>query len=340
LTDFIDSDIKQAYIEYIVPVGCAGNKKGITLDMGKFVTWAGAEVIEGADNINSSRSFLFTYAIPFTHTGMRATYKVFDSDCNKWTIGGAIYNGWDNVQDQNRSKTFALYSDWTPTKWFEMVNVGIVGNENAVDERDRFSTATNAFNGGDPTDPTTPGFGSIHTGDTRLGVLDGGRDAAFFDPKDASGVRYLIDTTLTFKPWCGKDDLILAINADYASQAKSTGLGSDGMDAKSGTVKWYGAAAYVKWQFCKNWYLGVRGEYFNDKDGARTGIPQFLMEGTATLDWALTDALHTRLEFRHDKANRGVFSDHTGVGNSGPDLGRPFRKDTQNTIMMNWLYKF
>ena len=90
MNDFVDNDFKQAYIEYIVPVGCEGNKKGIVLDMGKFTTWAGYETIETADNINSSRSFLFGYAIPFTHTGIRATYNVLDSECaGKWRTVGA-----------------------------------------------------------------------------------------------------------------------------------------------------------------------------------------------------------------------------------------------------------
>ena len=134
--EMITTDFKQAYIEYLVPIGCEGSKKVITLDMGLFTTWAGAETIEAADNINSSRSILFGYAIPFTHTGMRATYKVFDSDCNHWTIGAAILNGWNNVQDQNRSKTGALFSDWTPTKWFEMVADAYVGKEDVTDNRD------------------------------------------------------------------------------------------------------------------------------------------------------------------------------------------------------------
>src|SRR5262249_3091567 len=141
LNDFSDTDFKQAYISYIVPIGCSCHNKGVTVDFGKFVTWAGAEVIEAADNMNSSRSLLFGYAIPFTHTGIRATYKVFDSDCNKWTIGGAIYNGWDNTQDQNRSKTFALWSDWKPTKWFQWTSTAIYGVEAATDERDTFFTA-------------------------------------------------------------------------------------------------------------------------------------------------------------------------------------------------------
>jgi len=348
-TDFVDNDFKQAYISYIVPIGgCGCSKKGITVDMGKFVTWAGYETIEAADNINSSRSLLFGYAIPFTHTGIRATYNVLDSECSKWTIGGAIYNGWDNVQDQNRSKAFALYSDWKPANWFEMFTTAIGGgSENYIDERNRFAVATNSFNGGDPTDPTTPGFGSVNAGATNsvFGPLDGGRAARNFDDKDSQGIRFLLDLTLVFKPHCGKDDLIIAINADYGTQGHSTVLGSDvgltpTLEQPVGNAKWYGAAGYVKWAFRKNWYLGIRGEYFNDPDGIRTGLPQYIYEGTATLDYALTENLHTRLEFRRDHSNRGVYSNSKGVSDVGPNLSRPFDTGSQSTVMYSWLYKF
>lgn len=320
---FIDTCLKQAYIEYLMPVGC-DKKNFITLDMGQFVTWAGAETIEAADNINSSRSLLFGYAIPFTHTGVRATYKVFDSDCNKWTVGGAIVNGWNNTQDQNRSKTGALFSDWTPTKWFEMVADAYVGKEDTTDNRDTLAAAVLA--GGDPTSAATPGNAGLLTGNTFLGSLDGGRDKMLFAPV-RTGLRYLIDTTMTFKPTiCGKQDLTLALNGDFGSDSGN---------------KWFGAAAYAKWQFAKKWYLGVRAEYFDDSNGFTTGVPQVLYEGTVTLDYAMTDALHSRLEFRHDHSDQSVFSDkHMTDPTAGPNLHSPFSKQFQNTIMYSWLYKF
>jgi len=69
---------------------------------GKFVTLAGAEVIEAKDNWNISRGFLFGYAIPFAHTGVRTTY-VFD---NGWDIALGVNNGWDVADDNNGAKTF------------------------------------------------------------------------------------------------------------------------------------------------------------------------------------------------------------------------------------------
>ncbi len=62
-------DLTEAYIDYVVPVG-----EGLKLRFGKFATYHGAEVIEAKDDFNYSRSFLFNYAIPFTHTGFMAGY--------------------------------------------------------------------------------------------------------------------------------------------------------------------------------------------------------------------------------------------------------------------------
>jgi hypothetical protein len=102
-----DFDIRQAYISYMAPIG-----SGLRLDFGKFVTDHGLEVIEGYEdwNWNYSRSFLFYYSIPFTHTGLRATYTVNDM----LTLSGAIVNGWDNVKDNNTSKSAHLHAAIMP----------------------------------------------------------------------------------------------------------------------------------------------------------------------------------------------------------------------------------
>ena len=55
--------------------GCP-SRGGLTLKMGKFTTPMGFEVIEAPEQPAAvSRSFLFGYAIPFTHTGVLATVQ-------------------------------------------------------------------------------------------------------------------------------------------------------------------------------------------------------------------------------------------------------------------------
>lgn len=102
-----DVDIQQAYVRYVAPVG-----NGLALDLGKYITEMGAEVIEGYDawNFNYSRSLLFYYTIPFTHTGLRGSYKFND----KVSLIGQIVNGWDNVTDNNNGKTLCAHLMLTP----------------------------------------------------------------------------------------------------------------------------------------------------------------------------------------------------------------------------------
>jgi hypothetical protein len=89
-------NVQQAYLSYDAPVG-----SGLTIDVGKFVTPLGAEVIEAKDNWNYSRGFLFGYAIPFYHVGVRAAYSLND----KVSVLGAVTNGWNNAVENNGAKT-------------------------------------------------------------------------------------------------------------------------------------------------------------------------------------------------------------------------------------------
>ncbi len=105
-------DLQQAYVEYLAPVG-----NGLDVKAGKFVTLHGAEVIESKDNWNISRSLLFGFAIPFTHTGVRANYAW----CDKFSTVVGVNNGWDVVDDNNEAKTVELGFTAIP---LEKVSVG------------------------------------------------------------------------------------------------------------------------------------------------------------------------------------------------------------------------
>src|SRR5437868_2724691 len=119
-----DQYLKEAYFSYLAPVG-----KGLQVDVGKFVTPAGAEVIETKDNWNYSRSLLFSYAIPYYHFGMRAKYAFNE----KYALTGYFVNGWNNVIDNNSGKTYGLSFGWNPNKKFGVTQTYLAGpEENAV----------------------------------------------------------------------------------------------------------------------------------------------------------------------------------------------------------------
>jgi putative OmpL-like beta-barrel porin-2 len=112
--------LKEGYIEYLAPTG-----KGLTIDVGKFVTNAGAEVIETKDNWNYSRGLLFSWAIPYFHFGVKAKYA-FNS---KVSLSGFLLNGWNNSVDNNSGKTTGFTLAVNPTKKLSLIENYYVGPE-------------------------------------------------------------------------------------------------------------------------------------------------------------------------------------------------------------------
>jgi len=110
-------DITQGFIQY-----ATGNW---TTMVGKFNTLAGAEVIKASGNTNFSRSILFGYAIPFTHTGVRTTYKASDAV----SVMAGLDNGWDSTVDVNAQKTIELGAALNPTKAFALTAAYYSGAE-------------------------------------------------------------------------------------------------------------------------------------------------------------------------------------------------------------------
>jgi hypothetical protein len=124
-----DLVLQQAFVSYRFP-------GDLVLDAGKFVTNAGAEVIEAKDDWLYSRSLLFGFAIPFTHTGVRATLPV--PGAAGFSVMGALFNGWDNppkaVGPQKMGHLALLYSGPAATS----VTVNVMFGRNPYEPHDRF----------------------------------------------------------------------------------------------------------------------------------------------------------------------------------------------------------
>ncbi len=121
--------LKEAYLSYFAPIG-----KGLQLDVGKWATPTGVEVIEGNQNNNYSRGLLFTYAIPYYHMGARAKYVFND----KWTVSGYMTNGWNNVIASNSGKTGGVSIAYSPNKKLTITENYLGG------PRDYFATGNNS----------------------------------------------------------------------------------------------------------------------------------------------------------------------------------------------------
>lgn len=90
-------EVQQAYLTYKWGIG-----NGLDMKFGKFATLIGAELIESPYNPNISRSFMFGFAIPFTHTGALFSYALTDMV----SLSAGVVNGNDNVVDNNNGKSF------------------------------------------------------------------------------------------------------------------------------------------------------------------------------------------------------------------------------------------
>jgi putative OmpL-like beta-barrel porin-2 len=110
-------DVTQAFIQYATGP--------LTVIGGKFVTLAGAEVINPTADTNYSRSILFGFAIPFTHTGLRLTYALNDMV----SLIGGVNNGWDQFRDANTPKTAELGVTLTLSKALSISASGYSGKE-------------------------------------------------------------------------------------------------------------------------------------------------------------------------------------------------------------------
>jgi hypothetical protein len=98
----------------------------VEIDVGRFATIVGAEVVEAKDNFHYSRSLLYTWAEPITHTGVKASWALPGG----LTLQGFVANAWDLVTTNKPWKAFGLgmvYSGDSST----VVALNVIGGPNA-----------------------------------------------------------------------------------------------------------------------------------------------------------------------------------------------------------------
>ena len=254
-----DIDVHQAFVSWIAPLG-----SGLRLEVGKFITGHGYEVIPGYDGWNdqATRSLLFGYAIPFTHAGARASYA-FSPRAAGMVM---VVNGWDLARDNNHSKSVGAQLVVTPAAPLTLTLSGMYGPERAGNDSDS---------------------------------------------------RGLLDLVVV---WKANGWLTLGANGDLGSEPGAVTPGS--------TARWQGFAGYARIAPGGRFALSLRGESFEDLDGARTGTSQKLAEGTITPELRLTPRLLVRGDLRIDFSTRDVFEKRAGL------------TDTQPTVLLEALYSF
>jgi hypothetical protein len=289
--------LKEAYASYLAPVG-----KGLTIQVGKFVTPIGNEVIETNGNWNYSRSILFYYAIPYFHFGANAKYTWNP----KFSATFYLVNGWNNSvinhdfgSGQSAGLTYGGSFVYTPNaKW-------------SVTENYFAGPVTDAYADYDE-DNTTPVNDWKQLSDTVIGYTPNAKWA------------FALNGDYGFGPKNYR--VVEAGGSIFHPSALPAGVTQVGPEDT-----WWGTAGYAKYTMSPKAYLAMRYEYYSDPQGY-TGLgAHFAQEATGTYAYNLTSGLQVRAEYRYDFASSPIFQ----VGNNFEH----FVKE-QNTATIGFIYSF
>jgi outer membrane murein-binding lipoprotein Lpp len=139
-----------------------------------------------------------------------------------------------------------------------------------------------------------------------------------------------IDPIFTWKP-AFVPNLTLESEYLYASE--------DGPVINGHSASWQGFAQYIVYDW-NQYEFASRGEFFQDKDGARTdGTAQTLWELTQTVSYKVPEVtgLVVRLEYRHDNSNVASFANNNFVN---PVTGVQHMWRGQDTMSTAVIYAF
>jgi hypothetical protein len=136
-------------------------------------------------------------------------------------------------------------------------------------------------------------------------------------------IRALGDVVAT---WKATKSLSLGVSGDVAREGRP-----DGNDAR-----WKGIGLYARFAPPESrTALALRGEYYDDEDGAISGIAQTLKEITLTLEHRPVPRLILKLEGRYDTSSALAFA-----GDALDQDGAPLRKDDQLLILLGVVATF
>lgn len=269
-------DFQEVYAEYIAPIG-----NGLKIQAGKINTLIGYEVINSWENINFSRSFMFGVGQAFTTTGVRFTYTF--NPIVTASIG--LINGWDNVDDNNKGKSFEWLVALTPHEKVGVTFYGSYGAEQANCQGGAICTPYTT--GNDPSAKRTV-VGSIIT----LKPTD--KDTVILEPYYANEGNASTISRSRNARWNG---IAAYLIHDFDEQWSARFRGEIFEDAGGART----CTGFIGFAGGVNTCAGATSS------AAATPVAQTLWENTYTLQYKPFPSLITRAEFRYDHSNKNVF---------------------------------
>ena len=271
-------DFQELYAEYILPVG-----NGLKIQAGKINTLIGYEVINSFENPNFSRSFMFGLGQAFTTTGVRMTYTF--NPIVTASIG--VINGWDNVVDNNRGKSFEWLVALTP---HEKIGVSFYGSYGA--EQSNGQGAAPFTTQADPTAKRTV-VGSI------ISLKPTDKDTIILEPYYANEGNASTVSRSQNARWNGFAGYLIH---DFSDQWSARFRGEIFEDAGGARTCTGGISFAGGTNTCASGSSPISSSL-----AGAGGIAQTLWENTFTLQYKPFPSLITRTEFRYDKSDKNVF---------------------------------
>lgn len=264
---------------------------GVNLSLGKFVTLLGEEVIPVYNNLEFNESRDYIFGFGIPFTHTGLRAQYTYNDKIAGTLG--VNNGWDDVSDNNDGQTIEAQLALTPTP-----NLGFTVTGNYGPDQ---------VNHGNSKRWVIDPIATWHTPVKGLQLI-----GEFMHAQESNPV-----STIPYVTSSG-------------NSMNNFPAGPNGTVTITHNVQWQGAAGYIVYDWNDNIELATRGEWFEDADGARTGLRQTLGEITQTLSYKVpgVSGLLARLEYRHDMSNQRPFYTNDGFAASGLPLHTVSGQDT------------
>lgn len=284
--------VKQAYASYKPKF-----LRGVwSFDLGKFDTPYGAEVADSQFNFNYTRGALNWLGQPFFHTGFRAHAALHP----QFDITGIAVNGWNHSIDNNRAKSFGLQFHLQALEHFDVYLGYLTGPES--NQRTEIQ-CEEGFT-------FVPIRGCIRLRDSN---------------PEAGANKGTVSTRGVNRRWRHFVDLVLRLQPTQKLELLANGdVGYDEVviDPIAGNyvpIMWYGAMLSARYRFLDSFWTSLRGEWYEDPDGATSGATDAqgkatdlrLFTATLTFEYRPVPNLIFKLDGRHDLASREIFDYRT-----------------------------
>jgi hypothetical protein len=272
--------------EYIEPREFYGTYKlpwgGVKLKAGKFVSLLGYEVLmtNTAYNPTVTLSYLFMN-VPYTNTGLLANIPLGEIA----SLDLAIVNGWDNVVDNNDSKSGMMGLGVAPLEGMTAYLAGIYGSE-VCGQASTQCTALTPAGAGSKRGAVTFNMGYALPEETGLSL--------------AVDSLYANESNVLPDAFSGNE---------FGSSAQWYGA--------AGYIMWA-----VPFEEVDGLAFNLRATWFGDPDGYRNptgtsnpdviGTPLTIWEISPTVAYSFNEHILARFEYRHDSANKLAFEKKSG----------------------------